>query len=318
MKTRLTSSPRIAARLAREGGAVAFPTETVYGLGALAFDAKAVRRIFIAKGRPDDNPLIVHIAGRSQVSEIAQGIPEYARQLMDAFWPGPLTLVLPRSPRISDVVTAGLDTVGVRLPSHPVAREFLRAVGAPVAAPSANRSGRPSPTSWQAVAQDLGGRIAGILKGSRSRVGLESTVVDCTRRVPVVLRAGGVTLEQLREIVPGTREALKGDRHRGRSPGLKHRHYAPRVEVVLAERLPAQIPGRSAWIGIGVPPSAFAFARSCRDIREYAHEVFHFFRACEAKGIKKIYCQPVPLRGMGAALMDRLRRAAAGSAKPRG
>lgn len=318
MKTRLTTSAKVAARLLREGGTVAFPTETVYGLGALAFDAKAVRRIFIAKGRPDDNPLIVHIADRSQVSDLAQKIPAYARQLMDAFWPGPLTLVLPRSSRVPDVVTAGLDTVGVRLPSHSIAHEFLREVGAPVAAPSANRSGRPSPTSWQAVVQDLNGRVAAILKGSRSGVGLESTVVDCTGRAPVILRAGGMTLEQLREVVPQARSSSEADRRRGRSPGLKHRHYAPRAEVVLTDTLPVPAPAHSAWIGIGASPKGVSFRRSCKDIREYAHEVFHFFRACEAKGIKKIYCQSIPLHGMGVALMDRLRRAAAGTAKLRG
>ncbi len=317
-KTRVTTSVALAAALVRGGEVVAFPTETVYGLGALALDARAVRRIFAAKGRPSDNPLIVHIGDREQVRELVRKMPVMAERLMDAFWPGPLTIVLPRAAIVPDEVTAGLDTVGIRLPAHPVALAFLRAVGAPVAAPSANRSGRPSPTSWQAVKQDLDGRIAGILKGPRSHVGLESTVVDCTSRVPVVLRSGAVTLEQLRAVVPGARRATGSDVARGRSPGLKHRHYAPRALVLVADAIPARIPKGSAWIGIGRAPRGFVVSRSCRSARDYARALFHFFRHCEAAGIERIYCQPVDAVGIGTALMDRLQRAAAGSATQTG
>ncbi len=318
VKTRITASPAVAARLILEGRVVAFPTETVYGLGALALDERSVRMIFDAKGRPADNPLIVHIGAREQVKELVRKLPKSAERLMDAFWPGPLTIVLPRSNRVSDAVTAGLDTVGIRLPSHPVALAFLRVVGVPVAAPSANRSGRPSPTSWQAVQQDLDGRIAAILKGPRSRVGLESTVVDCSGRVPVVLRAGAVSLEELREVVRGTRSASRADVEQGRSPGLRHRHYAPRARVFVGGETPARFPARSAWIGVGKAPRGVALSESCRDVRAYARALFHFFRRCEGVGIRQIYCQTVSTRGIGAALMDRLRRAAAGSVKPVG
>ncbi len=310
MKTRYTTRATAAARCIRRGELAAFPTETVYGLGADAFNPRAVRAIFKAKGRPSDNPLIVHIADRADTARLARRVPAAAASLMDAFWPGPLTLILPRHPDVPDAVTAGLDSVGVRLPSHPIARAFLRAAGTPVAAPSANRSGRPSPTTWQAVKQDLDGRIACVLKGGRARVGLESTVVDCTGRAPVVLRAGAITLEQLRAVVPTTRASTARDRAHGRSPGLKHRHYAPRARVVIVERSPARLAARTAWIGIGAPPSDGIKKRKCCSVTEYARELFHFFRECEQAGARVIYCEAVPDRGIGHALMDRLRRAA--------
>lgn len=310
MKTRYTSSSGTAARSIRKGGLAAFPTETVYGLGADAFNPRAVRAIFRAKGRPSDNPLIVHIADRAEVARLARCVPDAAARLMDAFWPGPLTLILPRHPDVPDAVTAGLDTVGVRLPSHPIARAFLRAAGTPVAAPSANRSGRPSPTTWQAVKQDLDGRIDCVLKGGRARVGLESTVVDCTGRAPVVLRAGAITLEQLRAVAPAMRLATARDRAHGRSPGLKHRHYAPRARVEIVTRPPARLAAREAWIGIGTPPSGGIKKRTCRSVTEYAREIFHFFRGCEQAGARVIYCGAVRDWGIGHALMDRLRRAA--------
>ena len=310
MKTHYTSDAARAARFLRQGGVVAFPTETVYGLGAAALDARAVAAIFRAKGRPGDNPLIVHVAARADVSRVADTVPPVARRLMDAFWPGPLTLVLPRHPDLPERVTAGLATVGVRLPKHPLARAFLRAAGTPVAAPSANRSGRPSPTTWQAVQQDLDGRISCVLQGARSRVGLESTVVDCTGTAPVVLRAGSISLEQLRAIAPRTRLANARDRARGRSPGLKHRHYAPKARVVLAAQPPRRGTPRAGWIGLGPAPGVFARVRACRSVTHYARELFHFFRECEAGGIQTIYCAPIPEQGIGAALMDRLRRAA--------
>ncbi len=307
--TAYTSSIRKAARALADGGLVAFPTETVYGLGADAFNARAVRNIFRAKGRPGDNPLIVHVATCAQALCVARRVPASAQRLMDAFWPGPLTVILPRGARVPDAVTAGLDTVGVREPSHPVARKFLMAAGTPVAAPSANRSGRPSPTSWRAVRQDLDGRIDVVLKGGPSRVGLESTVVDCTGRVPVVLRAGAVTLEQLRRVEPRTRMAGSRDTAKGRSPGLKHRHYAPHAAVRIVAR-GEEIEAGAAWIGVGRVPAGASVVKSCRSVAAYARAVFHFFRACEAKGVTAICCAAVPERGIGVALMDRLRRAA--------
>jgi L-threonylcarbamoyladenylate synthase len=321
MKTRLTTRPDQAAHVLISGGIAAFPTETVYGLGANVFDEEAVRDIFRAKGRPGDNPLIVHVENTAQIDEVARRVPPHARKLMRRFFPGPLTIVLPRHPTVPGVVSAGLDTVGIRMPRHPVARAFLRACGFPVAAPSANRSGRPSPTSWQAVRDDLDGRIPIILKGGRAPVGLESTVVDCSGRVPVVLRAGAVTLEQLRRAVPATRMAGPRDRAKGRSPGLRHRHYAPRARVRIVDGGPWTVDrGRDtehgsrvteAFIGLHRPaPGRFALLKRCRDVRAYARELFHFFRGCDQAGVRIIYCEAVPERGLGAAVMDRIRRAA--------
>jgi len=315
MHTRVTRSPRVAASVLRAGGVVAFPTETVYGLGADALREEAVRKIFRAKGRPADNPLIVHIAERAWINRVARRVPPSARRLMEVFFPGPLTVIVPRHADVSLAVTAGLDTVGVRMPEHPVARAFLLAGGTPVAAPSANRSGRPSPTTWRAVADELGGRIPCILQGGASAVGLESTVVDCTVSPPVILREGAVTLEMLRRVVPRVRRSRGHQSGAARSPGMKYKHYAPTARVVLVDG-PGDVPaeGRlvSAWIGltawtVGRKP---VLAATCRGVPAYARALFHFFRVCERRGVKTIYCQRVPRVGLGRALMDRLERAA--------
>ena len=315
MQTVLTSDPAEAAAFVCAGETAAFPTETVYGLGADLFDEMAVRKIFEAKGRPADNPLIAHVARAEQVEGLAARVSPTAQALIERFFPGPLTLVLPRRAGVPDVATAGLDTVGVRMPSHPTARAFLEACGRPVAAPSANRSGRPSPTTWQAVQADLGGRVACILQGDRSDVGLESTVVDGTGTVPLVLRAGAVTLEALRSVVPDVRLASAGTSELARSPGTRYRHYAPRARVRLVDS-PAEAEAHSgtAYIGLTAPPEPGAFGRClvCADVRAYAREIFHFFRESDAADVQAIYAQRVEEGGLGAALMDRLRRAAAG------
>ena len=234
------------ARALRSGELVAFPTETVYGLGADALSEKAVARIFTAKGRPADNPLIVHVASPEDIAPLVTDIPPLARALMDAFMPGPLTLVLRRSSLVPAIVSAGLDTVAVRVPSHPVARALIRLAGVPVAAPSANRSGRPSPTRAEHVLQDLDGRIPWLVDGGPCEVGLESTVVDATGEVPAILRPGAVTAEHIR-MVTGI-EPADASAHDGtdgaspasagkppRSPGLKYRHYAPRAVLRIAD-----------------------------------------------------------------------------------
>jgi L-threonylcarbamoyladenylate synthase len=225
---------REAARMLREGKLVAFPTETVYGLGADATDESTVQAIFQAKGRPMDNPLIVHVAEASIGNDWVPVIPETGRRLASAFWPGPLTLVMEHGGQLAPAVTAGLTTVGLRIPSHPVARALLSEAGVPVAAPSANRSGRPSPTAADHVWNDLSGRIHGLLDGGLSGVGVESTVVDVTGKVPVLLRPGGITWEELREVV-GTIEVDPGLSGEAipRSPGVKYRHYAPRGKMWL-------------------------------------------------------------------------------------
>ncbi len=308
----LTTSPEEAAVFIRNGRLAAFPTETVYGLGADAFNPEAVRAVFEAKERPADNPLIVHIARLDQLDALAEETPAAARALIDRFLPGPLTLVLPRRAQVPPVVSAGLETVGVRMPRHPVARAFLTACRTPVAAPSANRSGRPSPTTWQAVRDDLGPRIDCILQAGRTEIGLESTVVDGTGAAPVVLRAGAVTLEMLRAVCPETTAAPAAPA-RQRSPGTRHRHYAPRASVHLVAHPQDAVPDpRHAYIGLVTPAHAdrFARVRRCDTVAQYAHGLFHFFHLCDAAGCTRIYCQQVSEEQLGRALMDRLRRAA--------
>lgn len=313
MNTKITQSPSIAARYIAHGEIVAFPTETVYGLGANIFNEDAIRKIFEAKGRPADNPLIAHIADLNQIPTIASRIPPIAQKLIEAFFPGPLTLVLPKHARVSSLATAGLQTIGVRMPQHPIAAQFLRACGLPLVAPSANLSGRPSPTTWQAVREDLSGRIACILKSKQTKIGLESTVVDCTGDRPVILRAGGVTLEQLREVVPETEAATLADSSAPKSPGLKYRHYSPNARVAVIRFPQLTVPvGDSAYIGIDAPPSVDSFKKVllCKDVAEYAHSLFQFFRECDEEGLMTIFCQAVGEEGLGVALMDRINRAA--------
>ena len=313
VQTVLTSNVNEAAEFIRRGGVVAFPTETVYGLGANVFDEAAVAKIFDAKKRPADNPLIAHVASVDQIAELAKSISPNAHLFIDAFFPGPLTVVLPRSERVPLIATAGLDTIGVRMPRYLLANELLCACGVPVVAPSANLSGRPSPTTWQAVLEDLDRRIDCILQGDPTEIGLESTVVDCTGDVPMLLRQGAVSLAELQSVVPETIEYKQVRYDSPRSPGLKHRHYSPAATVVITDPKFEISDGRSsAFIGIGKAEYPFEFARECASVGEYAHSVFEFFRECDRMGIRTIYCESVPETGIGAALMDRLRRAAEG------
>jgi L-threonylcarbamoyladenylate synthase len=314
VKTILARSPARAAAILRRGEPVAFPTETVYGLGAPAFDGRAIRKIFRAKGRPFDNPLIAHIASASQLGLLASRVTPSAKKLMDRFFPGPLTVILPKKEDVPASATAGLDTIGIRMPASSIAREFLKHCGFPVVAPSANRSGRPSPTTWQAVREDLGGRIACILRGPPAYLGLESTVVDCTGRSPVVLRSGAITLEMLRGVVPSTRMHEPLADEPARSPGMKHRHYAPRAKVVLVDEIEdAPRSDDTAFIGLRPPlfATGFGLVALAGGVEEYARVLFRFFRECDASGIRSICCERVPDKGLGRALMDRLRRAAA-------
>lgn len=309
MKTILTASPGKAAGFIKRGGTVAFPTETVYGLGANVFDENAITKIFEAKRRPIDNPLIAHVGSIEQISLLTLEITEIAARFIEAFFPAPLTLVLPKSKKVPLIASAGLETIGVRMPKTDLALDFLRECETPVVAPSANLSGKPSPTTWQAVFEDLQGRIDCILQGEISEIGLESTVVDCTGVTPLVLRSGAITLEQLRKIEPQTKlYRLRAD-EKPRSPGLKHRHYAPRAKVVLISDFKFQISDSSAFIGVNKPVGNFDLIRICDSVEDYAHSLFDFFRRCDRKGIKTIYCQTVEEKGLGLALMDRLKRA---------
>ncbi|PRX37290.1 L-threonylcarbamoyladenylate synthase [Meinhardsimonia xiamenensis] len=300
-----------AARLIRAGRLVAFPTETVYGLGADATDGRAVAAIFEAKGRPRFNPLIVHVPDIEAARKIAV-FDEAAERLARAFWPGPLTLVLPLRPeaRISELVTAGLETVAVRVPAHPVAQALLRAVGRPVAAPSANPSGRVSPTTAEHVLEGLKGRIAAVLDAGPCEVGLESTIVALTPR-PMLLRPGGVPAEEIEACLGTSLGAPAPAPERPNAPGQLASHYAPRARLRLDAR--EARPGE-VLLGFGpVERSALNLSPS-GDLREAAANLFAFLRQLDAQGAEAIAVSPIPEEGLGRAINDRLRRAAA----PRG
>ena len=317
------ASIRRAAALLRAGELVAFPTETVYGLGADALNGEAAARIFAAKGRPADNPLIAHIAGESGLAGLIALEPcACARKLMRAFWPGPMTLIFPKSPRVPREVTAGLDTVAVRMPSHPVARALIRAAQTPIAAPSANRSGRPSPTTAAHVLEDMEGRIPLILDGGPCEVGLESTVVDVTGARPRILRPGGVTREMLEGVV-GDVDVDEGVLHQlqagsqARSPGMKYKHYAPKGEVTIVTgpraaqeiaRLYDAADGRAAILAFS---QADYGARRVYRLKNAPGELFAALRQLDEDGMETIYAEDVPTAGVGLAVMNRLMRAAA-------
>ncbi|MGI6175453.1 MAG: L-threonylcarbamoyladenylate synthase [Christensenellales bacterium] len=320
---------RKAASLLQNGQVVAFPTETVYGLGASALDEAAIHRIFEAKGRPKDNPLIVHIAQTEQLNELVRDVPKNAQTLMTLFWPGPLTIILPKKQGINPAVSAGLDTLAVRMPSHKAARKLLRACGLPVAAPSANRSGRPSPTDARTVLEDLGGRIPLILDGGECEVGLESTVVDLSGPVPVLLRPGFVTLDMLQKAL-GQVEVAGGvlGRFEGvaKSPGMKYTHYAPRADVylVLGEG-DARAQKICALYDEQARPCAVLCARenrpfygdrrtydygSVHDLAAVAHDFFRILRNLDEDGIETVFMEAVPQSGLGLAIMNRALRSA--------
>lgn len=304
-----------AAGILKDGGLVAFPTETVYGLGGNALDGQAVSKIFSAKGRPADNPLIVHVFSKSQVLEVAEIDPK-AEAFMDGFWPGPLTLVLPAKVAVPKEVTAGLDTVAVRMPNHPVALGLIERTGLPVAAPSANRSGRPSPTSAQAVYDDLSGKIPLILDAGGTELGMESTVVALEDDDLRVLRPGGCAPEALEAmaakiIFETETPSLKS------SPGTRHRHYAPRVPLVLLDsgksKNECQVPegnkGRTGYIGMTQPPFDPFMEIRFDSLAHFARGFFAALRELEME-VDVIFVEMPPAEGIGFALRDRIRRAA--------
>jgi L-threonylcarbamoyladenylate synthase len=325
MRTRvLRAGPvavREAAALLRRGGLVAFPTETVYGLGARAFDPAAARRVYRAKGRPADNPLIVHVIDATVLLKVARRVTPLARRLIAAFWPGPLTLVLERAPGVPDAVTGGRATVAVRCPAHPAARALLRALGEPIAAPSANLSGRPSPTTAAHALRDLRGRVPLILDGGACRQGLESAIVDARGRRPVLLRPGTLTPEAIARAAGAP--LLAPGRAAPAAPGTRHRHYAPSCAVVLVT--PALM-RRGAVRGLSAPGAGLlhrspinvrvagrvpAFSRRVAGgVGAYARALFAALRDAEKARVRTLYVETVPDRGVGRAVMDRLRRAA--------
>ena len=323
-----------AGELIRAGRLVGFPTETVYGLGANALDADAVRRIFEAKGRPGDNPLIAHISAPEQLRPLISGEPSpAARRLMEACWPGPMTLIFPKSGLVPDAVTAGLDTVAVRLPAHPAARALIDAAGVPIAAPSANRSGRPSPTTAQHVLEDMDGRIPLILDGGPCEVGLESTVIDMTGDIPKVLRPGGITPERIARLCgsAGVDDAVMRPLREGevaRSPGMKYRHYAPKGSLTIVEgeadavaetirRLydEALSAGRQPLIlALEGHLASYGGRRALSlgaDATGMAHAIFARLREADELDAQVIFSEAVAADGVGLAVMNRLGRAAA-------
>lgn len=299
-----------AAALLRAGELVAFPTETVYGLGGDATRDETVAAIFSAKGRPHFNPLIIHLSNADQAERLA-AIDGRAALLMQRFWPGPLSLVLRRTPRcpVSLLASAGLDTIALRVPAHPLAQELLRAAGRPIAAPSANRSGRVSPTAAEHVAGELDGRIAAILDGGPCRVGVESTVVDLSTRTPMLLRPGGVAAETLEALLGPL--ATPAPEDAPRAPGMLASHYAPTLHLRLEARRVA--PGE-ALLAFG--PDAPAGATETRwlsksgDLDEAAANLFALLRELDRPEFTAIAVMPIPERGLGRAINDRLRRAA--------
>lgn len=313
-----------AAQLLKDGELVAFPTETVYGLGGNALLAESAKKIYAAKGRPSDNPLIVHVADADQVFDFAYPDAR-AEKLFREICPAPLTCVLKKKSCIPDEVTGGLDTVAVRIPKHPVALALLKKCGLPIAAPSANLSGRPSPTSGEHVYHDLAGRIAMIVDSGSAGVGLESTVLDLTADVPVILRPGAVTAEMLE---PYLGKVLLGGQKVGakevpKAPGMKYRHYAPKGEITLfsAQDLPAVYRNAEDQDIVVLAtadvlqqidcPRTFCLGRDQKDLESVAHNLFAALRYCDEIEGKKIYAQKFTDEGLGYAIMNRLNKAAA-------
>jgi L-threonylcarbamoyladenylate synthase len=318
-----------AAALLQEGEVVAFPTETVYGLGANAFDTAAVDKIFAAKGRPSDNPLIVHIAHRSDVDKLARLVPEGAVKCMERFWPGPLTLVLPARDDVPKNVTAGLDTVGIRMPDHVTALALIDRAGVPLAAPSANRSGRPSPTLAEHVLEDLSGRIAGVVDGGAAGVGVESTVLDFSGAAPMILRPGGVTREMLQEVIGEVHvdPVLTSGVGTPKSPGVKYTHYAPQGEMwLVAGKRDQQViqelvdqhrrDGRRVGVlttderaGIYEADVVISCGRRL-ELETVAQGLYDAIRRFDHAGADVIFAEVFPEQGVGLAIMNRLRKAA--------
>jgi L-threonylcarbamoyladenylate synthase len=312
MKTLVTNSIKQAAGYIKKGDIAAFPTETVYGLGANAYDDNAIKKIYKAKGRPADNPLIVHITSKKDISVLASDVPETAKKIIKAFFPGPITVILKKNEIISDLVTAGLDTIAIRMPSSKIAREFIKECGVPVAAPSANLSGSPSPTSFLHVLEDFKGKIPCVLIGPDSKHGLESTVIDCSVKIPVILRPGVITLEQLKKT--DKRITYQTKSKKTKSPGQKYKHYSPKAKVIINSKFKIQnskLKKSTAFIGIDsfVGVGGFIKVKICRDLNDYAKNLFSFFRECDSIGIKTIYTEKVPEKGIGLAIMNRLKKA---------
>lgn len=324
------------ARYIKESKLVAFPTETVYGLGANGLDEDAVKNIFIAKGRPQDNPLILHVSKIDEIKPLVKSIPEEAEILMKEFWPGPLTIIFERSNLVPDVITAGIDTVAIRMPNHPVALKLIEASGVPIAAPSANTSGKPSPTLAKHVIEDLYGKIDMIIDGGATGVGLESTVVDLTEDVPMVLRPGGITLEAIRKFIPNVEMDLSiissNEKIVPKSPGQKYRHYAPKAEMIVymgnIENVVEAIINKSKeYVELGKSVGIMATDEtenrydegivisvgSRKNKGTIAHNLFNTLRRFDELGVDIILSEGVETGSIGTAIMNRLKKSSGGN-----
>ena len=317
----------------RDGGTVAFPTETVYGLGANALDEEAVKKIFIAKGRPQDNPLIVHVCSKN-ISELVKEVPEVAQRMIDKFWPGPLTIILEKNDIIPNMTSANLNTVGIRMPSSEIALKLIELSKRPIAAPSANISGRPSPTEVERCIEDLNGKVDYIIGGESSDIGVESTIIDCTVNPPLVLRPGGITLEMLKEIDSNIEidSALKSkptENFKPKAPGMKYRHYAPKAHLkiikgknektieIINEILENYIEKGNdvAILTTNENLNKFNSGKvislgSENNLNEIAKNLFETLRKCDDLGVQHILCQGFEEKGVGLAIMNRLNKAA--------
>ena len=323
-----------AAAILKKGGLVAFPTETVYGLGADALNEEAARKIYAAKGRPSDNPLIAHIAKKEDIEPLGREIPEAGKKRMDAFWPGPLTLIFPKSGRVPEGTTGGLDTVAVRMPSDPVARRLIELAGTPVAAPSANTSGRPSPTTAEHVHQDMDGRIEMIVDGGPVGIGVESTIVDVTGEIPMVLRPGAITMEMLKkcvgavEIDPAILGPVSQD-FKPKAPGMKYRHYAPKADLTIVSgetedvvrainRMAAERESEGLSVGIictdetrALYPCGVVRSMGVRARQEtIAHNLYAVLREFDDLNADVIYSESFEGGELSQAIMNRLCKAA--------
>lgn len=326
----LKSEIKKAADIIKNNGTVIFPTETVYGLGANALNEEAVKKIFVAKGRPSDNPLIVHISKFEDVYDFVLEIPENAKKLAKAYWPGPMTLVMKKKDNIPNVVSAGLDTVGIRLPENKIARKLIKLSGCPIAAPSANLSGSPSPTAFEHVFSDMNGRVDAIIKGKECNVGVESTVIDVTEEVPVILRPGGITAKMIRKVC-GDVKVAKGvdgiaNEEKPKSPGMKYKHYAPKCEIILVDKDENQVENmkreyekaetdnkvvictrknKKAFKGMNV-----LCIGNSKKPETIARRLFYVFRKCDELKYEIAIMEAVDEEGIGMAIMNRARRAA--------
>ncbi|MGG7165214.1 L-threonylcarbamoyladenylate synthase [Clostridium ihumii] len=317
----------------KDGGLVAFPTETVYGLGANALDEEAVKKIFIAKGRPQDNPLIIHVADFN-IDPYVKNIPEVAKKIMNKFWPGPITLIMEKSDLIPMTTSANLDTVGIRMPSNKIAAELIRASKTAIAAPSANISGRPSPTDVESCIEDLDGKVDYIIGGTKSEVGLESTIVDCTTNPICILRPGGITLEMLKTVdkdvyMDSSISSKPTKDFKPKAPGMKYRHYAPKAPVKIfkgeIEKTIAKINEmmlnyieNKMTVGIIATDETKEFYNNgivkslgSRDsLNDIAKNLFHVLRSFDSEDVDIILCEAFDEQGVGLAIMNRLNKSA--------